>query len=614
MKCLIIKIYILLILMFQSIFAAQSIDISKNKEISILKYSDIYIDTKGLTLKQIIQKKLFSPYKKEFINTGMQKVNIWVHFKLENSSNKSINKILIISSPILETISLYKESNLTKPHNKGVSNLTKEHYTLLPFYHISLAPYSSKIYYLKVNSLLTPVDFSLKITNLKDFEYKDRNKQFINILLIGFVLALMLYSFILFFYTKDKSYLFYSFYLLALIYQQFTYLGLTQIYMPLEFINFDMHIPVFKVNILIITAALFAMSFLKTKTLPYINKIYQYFIAIAILEIIFLSHSKFYNLYIVIITGALFIIFNLFAGIVAYKKSNKQARLFIVGFSIVFVSYFLLILDALAVSTIIQKYPNILMFTTAFEALILSLAFADRYLILQKEKAFVDAQILQESKQRADIIKKEVIKKTKALNSALKTKELLLKEVHHRVKNNLQIILSIIRLQQDEIEDKKIYEKFIDLENRINAISKTYNMLLINDKLEEIDMQEYIEALVLDIKETLHNSNQKIDIKTDISAKLPLRESVYLGLIINELVTNSFKYAFKKDGVIYISLKQYGKNYTLEIKDNGKGYNLKETKESLGLKLIHTLIFEQLNGTLEKETKNYAHYIIRFSI
>ena len=595
--------------------SGQTIDISSKKEVNILKYSDLYFDTQKLTLKEIRAQKLFRPYREEYINTGMQKLDIWVRFTLHNSTNRDINRVLVVTSPILESIVLYSEENLTHPHYKGVRNITKKHHTLFPYYRISMQAHTTKTYYLKANSQFTPVDFGLKLVDFNNFEYRDRVEQLVDTLLIGFVVALMLYSFILHFYTKDKSYLYYSFYLFALVYQQMTYLGLTQIYFPLRFINIDMQIPIVKVNLLVITAALFAMHFLKTKLLGVVDKIYKLFIVVSLLEIVILNNPYLYNLEIVIITGTLFILFNLYAGIVSYFKGNKQARLFIVGFGIVFLSYLMIILDALGVTTIIQKYPNILMFATAFEALILSLAFADRYLILQKEKASVDAQIIQESKIRANIIEQEVIKKTKELHSALETKELLLKEVHHRVKNNLQIILSIIKLQQDEIDDATVEEKFIDLENRINAISKTYNMLLIEDNIENIDMQEYIEALLLDIRESLQKKNQKVAIKRDINAKLPLRESVYLGLVINELVTNAYKYAFDtNNGIISISLQQHGKSYTLEIKDNGKGYNSKEIGESLGLRLIETLIFDQLNGTLEKDTKNHTYYTIRFSI
>jgi two-component sensor histidine kinase len=255
------------------------------------------------------------------------------------------------------------------------------------------------------------------------------------------------------------------------------------------------------------------------------------------------------------------------------------------------------------------------MFGTAFEALILSLAFADRYIMLQKEKEKVDARILLESKNRTHIIENEVIKKTQELNNVLETKELLIKEVHHRVKNNLQIILSIIRLQNDEIEDKHISGKFINLENRINTISKTYNMLLINDDLEEINIQEYIDSLLLDIQQTLDHKNQQIDIITDINAIIPLREAVYIGLIINELVTNAYKYAFDNNkGTISISLQEHGNDFVLTIQDNGKGFVIEENTQSLGLKLIHTLIYDQLGGSMEISTNDHTKYTIRFSL
>jgi two-component sensor histidine kinase len=498
---------------------------------------------------------------------------------------------------------------------KGVSYISENHTTLFPFYNIRLKAKTSRDYYLEVKSIYEPIDFGIKIEDTDKYLARDRSQQFINIMLIGMVLALMFYSFLVSFYTKDKSYSYYSLYLFLLIYQQMTYLGLTQIYFPPEIVLIDIKMPVIKISLLIITAALFAMSFLKTDQRPQLHKIYKIFIFVAIIEMIMLSLPGMYNLNIVIITGALFIMYNLSASIISYRQGYTQARLFIVGFGIVFFSYFLIILDALGLTSVMQDFQNILMFGTAFEALILSLAFADRYIMLQKEKEKVDARILLESKNRTHIIENEVIKKTQELNNVLETKELLIKEVHHRVKNNLQIILSIIRLQNDEIEDKYISGKFINLENRINAISKTYNMLLINDDLEEINIQEYIDSLLLDIQQTLDHKNQQIEIITDINAIIPLREAVYIGLIINELVTNAYKYAFDNNkGTISISLQEHGNDFVLTIQDNGKGFVIEENTQSLGLKLIHTLIYDQLGGSMEISTNDHTKYTIRFSL
>jgi len=594
---------------------AAPVDISQNEQISLLENSTVYLDKKDLDIQEIIKKNLFQTYPSHYINIGTSQDSIWIKLKLRNPTQQAIEKLLILTSSLLEHITLYKEGKLDSPAIKGVSNIDTVHTTLLPYFTINLEPNSSQTYYLKVNSFYEPVDFGLKLQDKNEYLAQDRAEQFVNIMLIGMVLALMLYSFLVSFYTKDKSYSFYSFYLFFLVYQQLTYLGLTQIYFPPYFVTIDIAIPVIKIGLLIITSSLFAMYFLKIERRPLLHMGYKFFIYISLLEMIVLSFPSLYNLDIVILTGALFIVFNLLAGIFTYLVGDKQARLFIVGFGIVFASYVLMILDALGITSIMQNFRNLLMFGTAFEALILTLAFADRFIILKEEKEKLDGHLLTETKNRASIIETEVIEKTQELNHALDIKELLIKEVHHRVKNNLQIILSMIRLQNDEIEDEEISKKFIDLENRINAISKTYNMLLFKDDLEEIDMQEYIDSLLADVHNTLHIQEQEICIRTDIDVIVPLRESVYLGLIVNELVTNAYKYAFENNiGSIYISLHHNEEDYILTIEDDGKGFVVDKNKKTLGLKLIHSLVYDQLGGEMEVHTNSRTKYIIRFSL
>jgi len=594
---------------------AAPVNISQNRTISLLEHSYIYLDKNAYTAQEIIERNLFTPYRKPYINTGVSNKNIWIKFILHNPASSTVKKSLILTSALLEEITLYKESSLNKPMLKGVLHYSKEHNTLFPYYTVSLAPHSSLTYYLKVMSRYNPVDFELKLEEPDRYKAEDGRQQFINILLIGMVIALMLYSFLLSFYTKDRSYLYYSFYLFALIYQQLTYLGLTQIYFPAPFVILDIKITIFKVTFLIITAALFSMHFLKTEKMPLFHKGYKGFIVVSFTEMVLLSIPELFNLYIAILTGTLFIVYNLLAGYFSYRAGNKQARLFILGFGIVFISYLLIILDALGITSIMQDFQNILTMSTALEALILSLAFADRYIILQKEKEEADTRILNESKNRTQIIEQEVLKKTQELNHALETRELLLKEVHHRVKNNLQIILSIIRLQNDEIDDETLNQKLLNLENRINAISKTYDMLLINDDLKKIDMNEYINSLLSDIEHTVKHTDRKITILTDIDAMIPLRESVYLGLIINELVTNAYKYAFTDStGTIRIILQHHRNHFTLTVEDDGKGFVVTQYPRTLGLKLIHTLVYDQLGGEMETVTNNHTKYTIRFDL
>ena len=326
------------------------------------------------------------------------------------------------------------------------------------------------------------------------------------------------------------------------------------------------------------------------------------FLAIAFIVIFFMK-----NLAIVLIIGIFFVFFNFISGLIAYKNGVKQARLFILCFGLVSVAYIIVVLDSLGLTSFLTVIPNVLMWATALEVLLLNLAFVDRYQILQKEK-----EQLIESKEES--IKKEVKEKTAQLDKALKEKELLLKEVHHRVKNNLQIILSIIRLQSIKLKDKQIKEMFINLENRINAISKTYNMLIVNKNIESVDMNRYTKALLRDIKESMYSYNiGKVKLVRKIDLTLPLKEAVYVGIIINELVTNAYKYAFDENGgKITIKLhKANGKN-VLKVSDNGRGFDFSQKRDSLGLKLIDMLIKEQLSGSITVISEVSVEYIIVF--
>ncbi len=611
------KFSIIIFILFTTSSSALSIDISQKNKVSVLEHSRIYIDKENLKLQEILEKNLFEPYKEPYLNIGASRKTIWIKIKLDNTSNTVQKKILILTSPLLEHIALYENNTSSSPRIKGVVNIPQDHSTLLPYFNIQLSAHSSQIYYLEIRSKYEPIDFAVTLWDEKAYLSQDQIEQFINILLIGMVAALMIYSFLVSFYTNDRSYRYYSFYLFFLVFQQLTYLGLTQIYFPSYFIAIDIAIPVLKVNILLITSALFAMHFLKTQNKPILQKIYKFFIGIAIFEIIILALPGMYNLDIVIITGTLFIVFNLIAGIHTYLNGYKQARLFIAGFLIVFASYILMILDALGFTSIMNEARNILMFGTAFEALILSLAFADRYTILQKEKVLVDARILKETKNRTSIIENEVSKKTKELNHALDTQEMLIKEIHHRVKNNLQIILSMLRLENDDRKDKETKEKMTNLEHRINAIAKTYSMLISTDDLEKIDMKVYIESLLLDISKSYDFRQHHIDTKTNIEAMIPLKQSVYIGLIINELVTNTYKHAFShKRGEISVTFKKEREkeNYILIVKDDGKGFVIDKNSRSLGSKLIKILVYDQLEGSMEISTNKHTKYTIRFNL
>jgi len=197
-------------------------------------------------------------------------------------------------------------------------------------------------------------------------------------------------------------------------------------------------------------------------------------------------------------------------------------------------------------------------------------------------------------------------------------KETLLKEVHHRVKNNLQIINSLIRLQSHYMTEKNYTQKLEDTENRIRSMALVHEKLYKSDDLSKLDAKSYINELVENILAStemtvpLKYSPQICDAKFSIDTLIPL------GLIINEIISNSVKYAFTglESGELFIKLTQAKNLKTkLTISDNGIGadLNYKELSEdSLGMELIQSLV-EQLDGNLTLETENGFEYILEFN-
>lgn len=187
---------------------------------------------------------------------------------------------------------------------------------------------------------------------------------------------------------------------------------------------------------------------------------------------------------------------------------------------------------------------------------------------------------------------------------SLKEKEILLKEIHHRVKNNLQIISSLLNLQLSYVENDEISGILKSSQSRIRSMAIIHEKLYKSKDLSTINFSDYVKELVSSLFKTYKNKSTNIRLDMRLSdVYLDVNLSVSLGLILNELVTNSIKHAFpeKKSGMLIISLTEKNNLLELTVSDNGVGlptdFNIKKTN-SLGLELVDTLI-SQHNGELE---------------
>ncbi|MBK7129238.1 MAG: sensor histidine kinase [Crocinitomicaceae bacterium] len=174
----------------------------------------------------------------------------------------------------------------------------------------------------------------------------------------------------------------------------------------------------------------------------------------------------------------------------------------------------------------------------------------------------------------------------------------LVKEVHHRVKNNLQIIISLLRLQQSEMKNQEMQDQFTEAINRIMIMSSIHQRLYAEKELSRVDVKSYVEELARDLN-SIYNNTHDVNMNIEITyAFADLKTIVPLGLLLNELISNSLKYAFENTdkSTITIRLLENGEKLFLEYSDNGRWKQKGSDNAGFGLDLIQILT-EQLNGT-----------------
>ncbi|WP_286242037.1 sensor histidine kinase [Methanobacterium ferruginis] len=195
---------------------------------------------------------------------------------------------------------------------------------------------------------------------------------------------------------------------------------------------------------------------------------------------------------------------------------------------------------------------------------------------------------------------------------SLKEKELLLREVHHRVKNNLQIISTLLSLQSSQIEEEQVIDLYRQSQNRILSIALIHENLYQSEDLTNINFANYVKNLVDDLFHSYGVNSENIHIKLNIKdIIMGIETAIPCGLIINELISNTLKHAFpegKGEIDVELSEKNAGK-YLLKVKDSGKafpkGFDIDKT-DTLGMKLISSLV-SQLDGemVLDKDNKEF---------
>ncbi|MEM4196403.1 MAG: PAS domain S-box protein, partial [Methanothermobacter sp.] len=202
------------------------------------------------------------------------------------------------------------------------------------------------------------------------------------------------------------------------------------------------------------------------------------------------------------------------------------------------------------------------------------------------------------------------------LEKSLEEKELLLKEIHHRVKNNLMIISSLLSLQSRKAKDEETLDLFRESENRARSMALIHERLYRSGDLKNIDMGEYIRTLASEVFRS-YSADSRIRLNMDVAElKVDVETAIPVGLIVNELLTNAVKHAFPDgEGTVSVSVKRSNNHVLIEVSDDGVGFPPDldwESSPSLGLQLVRNLT-NQIDGTVEMISDGGTTFRITFT-
>ncbi len=213
----------------------------------------------------------------------------------------------------------------------------------------------------------------------------------------------------------------------------------------------------------------------------------------------------------------------------------------------------------------------------------------------------------------------KITKMNQELQKSVEEKDILLKEIHHRVKNNMEIISSLLNMQERRTKDKDMIYILQQSRSRIHTMALVHEFLYLGENLAYINLKNYIKRLVDDIKELYISQNTTLNVDVHIdNLSFSTNRCIQIGMVLHELCVNALKYAFKedRDNLLCIHMKKVDEQIHVKIRDNGDGLDDIDSlykSDSIGMQLIHSIIEDQLDGTIEFKNNNGLECNIIFS-
>jgi two-component sensor histidine kinase len=556
----------------------------------------------------------FKPHQDENLVVGVEETNVqWFRFSVKNMTEREV----YLKMPNLRygQVLLYEFTNnqlhlLDSGGNDEIAGKQKirSNQDIFPLF---LKQSESKIFYLKINRFERKVFWAEVGTDYAVFSESHQNDVLEGIF-YGCLLIVVIFQFVIYYVTKQKDYLWLAIYLTVLMLQTVLMTGFI-----FEFLDIKSNAYAFYISVLPVTSFfsfIFTYHFLNLSI--YQKTFFRY--------VVYLFLIGFLLTFLFGITGNVTAAFNIvwiaflnsiafvYIGFKRLRDGFKPATYYLFAYIPTCAVILLRIFYILGIVGYSWFTENSLLIGFAFHALAFSVAVA------YKIKTYRDETEQLILEQRDDLEQKVVertyeLGKEKAVIEEQSEKlKMVMKELHHRVKNNLTIVSSLLELQSNRLHDETTIKAFQEGQQRIEAMSLIHQRLYKSEQLTTINMVEYIHELTHNLMNAYGFDEHTIEIITNIEyQEMDIDVAIPIGLILNELLTNTFKYAYHntKSPQLIINLLNI-KGLVLEVKDNGVGIDMEQwTKKtgSFGKRLI-TGLGEQLGGESTIENRNGTFY------
>jgi two-component sensor histidine kinase len=590
--------YTLSVLFLTFSLLALSID-EKNTETELLPHASIYIDYDNNETIDTIMTKTFSPVTKNVIGFGYApKYTVWVKFNLQNTSDQPIKKIIEYANPLTSHVVLYDAKTKHMLLNDGLANFSKKRLSTNPVAPITLQPHTTETLYLKAYSKTTPLIVRLKLWNEHHFFEKEFRHQFILALFFGAMFFIIIYNFIVYLSTKDRSYLYYVLFFVGITIHQLFYRGVAPLYfIPPELADEILRFSVFIVAFPALFLGLFIRKILSLKRYRTINIIFStYLFAFPILTLLcfVLGLHNYRNLPTMFLLAFILVIL-----LYAIKKKNNYAYVIAFGWFLFIAAAVAMQLSSMGkVEVFTDALPYFSEMSLLLEAILFALVLSDKIKRLHQENIRNKELLIRQQEQEEIRLKEKVRIKTAELEEMLGEKQLLLQELNHRVKNNLQTILFFINSKERQTENEETLTMLKGLRDKVYAISHLHNLLYEPDNAKPVKSEPLFTSIANLLRQSYAREDIDISIET-YNISLQPKEAFYSGFILSELLSNSFKYAFNKEkkGEIIIRLSERGGQYVLDYRDTGIGFDSEGDVKTSGVDIIKRLVESQLKGS-----------------